>query len=86
MTDLLKLAEAYYTVARDLEARSAAMYDMGKNLFQIADHLCEQNIREQAARPCKIMEYDGAFKCATHGKQWGAITPVDEPCAGWVKP
>jgi hypothetical protein len=46
MNEILKLAEAYYTVARDLNARAASMYRMGENLFQIADNLCEQNAKE----------------------------------------
>ena len=31
--------------------------------------------------PCNITEYDGAFKCWTHNKAWGAITDADpNPC------
>ena len=86
MTDLLKLADAYYATAHDLMMQGEWALSTAKKIGQIADRMCEQNIHEQAALPCKIMEYDGAYKCATHGKQWGAISPADEPCAGWVKP
>ena len=51
MSDLLKLADAYYTVARDLEARAYALNKMGQNLFEIADHLCEQNMKKTAMEP-----------------------------------
>ena len=87
MTDLLKLAEAYYTVANDIERQIADLTQMMNHARTSADQLCEMNIREQPnLKPCQITEYDGAYKCATHGKQWGAITSPDEPCAGWVKP
>jgi hypothetical protein len=36
--------------------------------------------------PCRIMEYDGAWKCYTHNRQWGAISPVTGPCDGWTTP
>lgn len=36
----------------------------------------------QEAGPCKVYEYDGAFKCVTHDRVWGAITNADEPCPG----
>lgn len=29
---------------------------------------------------CDIFEYDGAFRCHTHHKTWGAITNPDVPC------
>lgn len=32
--------------------------------------------------PCRIVEYDGAYKCLTHHRQWGAVTNPDAPCAG----
>jgi hypothetical protein len=51
VNDLLELAEHYYAVARDLEWRASRMHDMGKNLFKIADNLCEENIRQTAPKP-----------------------------------
>lgn len=45
------MAEHYYAVARDLEWRAARMHEMGKNLYEIADHLCEENIRQTAPKP-----------------------------------
>jgi hypothetical protein len=86
MSDLLKLAESYYTVARDLERVAQQQLDTAKWLNRTADQMCEQNIRAQAALPCKIMEYDGAYKCVTHIKVWGAVPQPDEPCKGWVQP
>lgn len=29
---------------------------------------------------CRITEYDGAYKCWTHNRMWGAVTHPDEPC------
>lgn len=36
-----------------------------------------------AVEPCRIHEYDGAFKCMTHQKTWGAITNGGAPCEGF---
>ncbi len=33
--------------------------------------------------PCRIYEHDGAFKCYTHNKMWGAVSNPDKPCEGW---
>lgn len=33
--------------------------------------------------PCHIHEYDGAFKCLTHQRTWGAVGNPQEPCSGW---
>lgn len=35
---------------------------------------------------CRIKEYDGAFKCYTHNRAWGAVPMPETPCAGWVAP
>ena len=43
------------------------------------DHCVCQKVETE----CRIYEYDGAFKCYTHDKRWGAITNPDQPCAGW---
>lgn len=40
-------------------------------------------IDKRTHTPCKIAEYDGAYKCYAHNKQWGAIIDPDEPCSGW---
>lgn len=29
---------------------------------------------------CKIVEYDGAYRCITHNKTWGAISNPTGPC------
>lgn len=39
-----------------------------------------------AGAGCHITEYDGAYKCWTHDRVWGAVTHPDAPCAGWVEP
>jgi hypothetical protein len=31
---------------------------------------------------CRISEYDGAFRCWTHNRMWGAVPEPDEPCKG----
>lgn len=51
MSRLRDLADAYYVVARDLEARAYNLNKMGENLFEIAGHLCEQHMRESAREP-----------------------------------
>jgi len=38
------------------------------------------------ALPCRIHEYDGAYRCYAHNRSWGAIPKPDEPCFGWIKP
>jgi hypothetical protein len=42
-----------------------------------------ERLREalEESEPCRIVEYDGAFKCLEHGRTWGAISDPDEPCA-----
>lgn len=37
-------------------------------------------VPERPKKPCKIHEYDGAFRCTTHDRIWGAVTDPDEPC------
>jgi len=32
---------------------------------------------------CRIHEYDGAYRCYTHNKMWGATTNPNHPCDGW---
>jgi hypothetical protein len=29
---------------------------------------------------CRIHEYDGAYRCTTHNRLWGAVKDPDEPC------
>jgi hypothetical protein len=36
--------------------------------------------------PCNIWYMDGAWKCSTHNRLWGAVTNPDEPCDGWEEP
>jgi hypothetical protein len=33
---------------------------------------------------CSIREYDGAYKCYTHNRMWGAVTNPQTPCVGWT--
>lgn len=35
------------------------------------------------ASECRIYEYDGAYRCFTHNKMWGAVSYPSEPCEGW---
>lgn len=35
---------------------------------------------QHSAGACRIYEYDGAYKCYTHNRVWGAVTNPDEPC------
>lgn len=35
-----------------------------------------------APAACSITEYDGAYRCTTHGRTWGAVTNPDQPCEG----
>jgi hypothetical protein len=46
VSDKLKLAEAYYTVARDMEAKARDWLYQSELLSKIADDLCEQSMRE----------------------------------------
>jgi hypothetical protein len=34
-------------------------------------------------QPCRILEYDGAWKCYAHDRMWGAVVDPVEPCEGW---
>jgi hypothetical protein len=36
-----------------------------------------------APAACSITEYDGAYRCTTHSRTWGAVTNPDQPCEGW---
>jgi hypothetical protein len=41
-----------------------------------------RNARSPSAggEPCRIYEYDGAYRCTTHDRLWGAVKDPDEPC------
>jgi hypothetical protein len=43
---LLELADAYYTVARDMEKNAQEQLNVARRMNQYADMLCEQNMRE----------------------------------------
>lgn len=47
MDERLKLAEAYYAVARDMQAQGERCLSYAKELGAIADRICEQNIAEK---------------------------------------
>jgi hypothetical protein len=47
----LKLAESYYTVARDLMARGERLLEVAEMLNGLADQLCERNISEAGKQP-----------------------------------
>lgn len=51
MSELLKLAEAYYKVAEDVLRKAAYFQHMGETLNAAADEMCEQNIRDQSPKP-----------------------------------
>lgn len=73
-------------VARYLSAKTAPY--MSDGLFLLLRDLERFRDREYPAVPperegaqeCKVVEYDGAFKCLTHKRKWGAILNPDEPC------
>lgn len=44
--------------------------------------IAEQAPQAPAGERCIIFEYDGAYRCSTHGKTWGAITNPMTPCPG----
>lgn len=48
MDERLKLAEAYYMVASDLQRQAECILNMAKNLDRMADRMCEDNIRERS--------------------------------------
>lgn len=37
-------------------------------------------------KECNVFEYDGAFRCVTHGRTWGAITNPTGPCPELTHP
>jgi hypothetical protein len=43
-------------------------------------HDAELVLDPKLSEPCRIHEHDGAFKCFTHGRKWGAILDPDEAC------
>jgi len=47
-TEKLTLAEAYYTVAADLERQADWYAETASNLNRLADALCEASMREKA--------------------------------------
>jgi hypothetical protein len=46
MSEKLKLAEAYYTVANHMAENGRMSLDYATTLCSIADRLCEENMRE----------------------------------------
>lgn len=41
----------------------------------------EEDVEKLAASaPCDLWEHDGAVRCDTHGRIWGAVSRPDEPC------
>lgn len=66
---------------RQLEAATDKLIAAWKNGRRRAGWMMET-----PAAPCRIHEYDGAYKCFTHQKTWGAITNPGTPCAGWSAP
>lgn len=47
------------------------------------DDLVELGMFKREKTPCRIHEYDGAYRCYAHNRSWGAIPKPDEPCFGW---
>jgi len=50
MTEKLTLAEAYYMVASDLQRNAMEQLSIAERLNNIADNLCEQNMREASPK------------------------------------
>ena len=48
-----------------------------------ADHL-RRELAALEAMPCEVYDYDGALKCITHGRMWGALPErsITGPCPG----
>jgi hypothetical protein len=47
MDELLKLAEAYYATAQDLERQGTHYLQVAQMLSGIADRICEENMRRK---------------------------------------
>jgi len=45
-----------------------------------------EGIAADQTTACRIFEYDGAFKCLTHKRLWGAVIAPQQPCVGWFPP
>lgn len=75
---LLPLSEyESLTLCREPGCSNEAVY--------LAPQVCAEHITVEAPaveNQCHIMEYDGAYKCSTHDRTWGAVPEPDEPCAG----
>ena len=81
---------ALLSTSLDLAARSGAQ-ELGDDVAavrarqrQVDAWLKAYPVETTAApEPCRIHEHDGAFKCYTHKRLWGAVSNPSEPCAGW---
>lgn len=51
MSEILKLAEAYYKVAANMEYHARRQLEIASELNRHADRLCEQNMRESKSPP-----------------------------------
>jgi hypothetical protein len=89
--DIFKLLRAF---AEEIEARCVAKCRPGEGWGGLDPRCAPPFTSDQAvdiaapleAASCRIVEYDGAFKCLTHKRQWGALPRVDEPCIGATAP
>jgi len=63
----LELAEAYYTVARDLEVNAQEQLRIATMLSQAADRLCEKNMRDQKCE-CGGLKPAPTYPCGACGK------------------
>ena len=62
MSELLKLAEAYYMVARDLDWHAQEFGRVAGLLNRRADAYCEQNMREAAEAERKADQQGAAHE------------------------
>jgi hypothetical protein len=86
-------------VAKELESDGVKSYDVREAIWSLLDDgllllttdwllytSTENETSDLSAGACHITEYDGAFKCWTHNRVWGAVPFPDELCAGWPTP
>lgn len=92
LRDIGGLVNKWYAKASTFAMmRSVEMSQRAANYRELASELQALNSRWKTTldcwfevkKSCRIHEHDGAFKCYTHQRMWGAVTNPDEPCEGW---
>jgi hypothetical protein len=84
-----RIAELEATLTRVQSALSQTSQVLWKSLKAEVDRVLGPNTNSvptgntAVTEPCRIYEYDGAFKCCAHNRSWGAITSPQTPCPGF---